>query len=40
VRIGMPLTFAEVADTSAGWRQVAGQVEAAVRSLADGGAMC
>jgi len=35
VRIGAPLGFAAVPNTSDGWRQIAGQIETAVRGLAD-----
>jgi 1-acyl-sn-glycerol-3-phosphate acyltransferase len=34
VRIGSPLTFAAVPDTSGGWRQIAAEIEAAVHGLA------
>jgi 1-acyl-sn-glycerol-3-phosphate acyltransferase len=35
IRIGMPLTFDAVSNTSAGWRRVAGDIETAVRCLKD-----
>jgi 1-acyl-sn-glycerol-3-phosphate acyltransferase len=34
VRIGTPLTFASTANTSAGWREIAKEIEAEVRGLA------